>query len=189
MKKIENYEIVQASSGEFARPTAGGYICKIIDVEDVPMDSKEKGKGDYLVIEYDIADGDFKGYFKAQFDKWGGNWNASFIRSYKETALGMLKHFTNCIEASNAGYEWDFNEKGLIGKVVGLVLGEKEYRNKAGELKTKLVVSQIKTVEEIKKGDFKIPAIIKFEEETTTETPENTFTGFGNSALDDDLPF
>ena len=59
MKPIENYENVQASSGEFARPTAGGYICKIMDVEDVPMDSKEKGKGDYLRIEYDIADGEF----------------------------------------------------------------------------------------------------------------------------------
>ena len=44
MKRIENYETVQASSGEFARPTAGGYICKIVDVEDVPLN--EQGKGD-----------------------------------------------------------------------------------------------------------------------------------------------
>ena len=43
MKPINNYETVQASTGEFARPTAGGYICKIIDVEDVPMN--EQGKG------------------------------------------------------------------------------------------------------------------------------------------------
>ena len=81
MKIIENYKNVQASSGEFARPTAGGYICKIIDVEDVPMN--EQGKGNYLKIFYDIADGEFKGYYKEQFDRWGGNWNASFIRSYK----------------------------------------------------------------------------------------------------------
>ena len=155
MKRIENYETVQASSGEFARPTAGGYICKIIDVEDVPLD-QNTNKGDYLRIEYDIADGEFKGYYKVQFDKWGGNWNASFIRSYKEKALGMLKHFTNCIEESNKGYEWDWNEKGLIGKVVGLVLGEEEYKNSNNEIKTKLVVSQIKTVEEIKNGDFKV---------------------------------
>ena len=159
MKRIENYETVQASSGEFARPTAGGYICKIIDVEDVPMN--EQGKGDYLRIEYDIASGDFAGYYKEQFDKFGGKWFASFIRSYKDKALGMFKHFTNCVEQSNAGYEWDWNEKGLIGKAVGLVLGEEEYRNSAGEIKIKLVVSQIKTVEEIKNGDFKIPAIKK----------------------------
>lgn len=169
MKPINNYENVQASSGEFARPTAGGYICKIMDVEDVPMN--EQGKGDYLRIEYDIADGDFKGYYKEQFDKWGGNWNAYFIRSYKEKALGMFKHFTNCIEQSNAGYEWDFNEKGLIGKVVGLVLGEEEYQNNAGEIKTKLVVKDVKNIDDIKQGNFKVPVPKKL----TVTTPANNF--------------
>lgn len=184
MKVIENYENVQASSGEFARPTAGGYICKIIDVEDVPMN--EQGKGDYLRIEYDIADGEFKGYYKEQFDRWGGNWNASFIRSYKEKALGMLKHFTNCIEHSNAGYEWDWNEKGLIGKIVGLVLGEEEYRNNAGEVKTKLVVKNIATVEDIKNGNFKIPAPKKLAVESSNASI-NDFTPIDD--IVDDLPF
>jgi hypothetical protein len=182
MKPINNYESVQASSGEFARPTAGGYICKIVDVEDVPMNAQ--GKGDYLRIEYDIADGELKGYYKEQFDRWGGNWNASFIRSYKEKALGMLKHFTNCIEQSNAGYEWDWNEKGLIGKAVGLVLGEEEYRNSAGEIKIKLVVKDIKTVEDIKNGNFKIPAIKKLATEIKTRPAE-----FSAVPDLDDLPF
>ena len=183
MKQITNYETVQASSGEFARLMAGGYICKIMDVEDVPMN--EQGKGDYLRINYDIADGDFRGYYKDIFDKFGGTWNASFIRSYKEKALGMFKHFTNCIEASNAGYEWDWNEKGLVGKVVGLVLGEEEYQNSMGEIKTKLVVNQVKTIDEIKNGDFKVPA------------PKKLNIEKGNSIVDtfstiddiDDLPF
>ena len=182
MKPINNYENVQASSGEFARPTAGGYICKVMDVEDVPMN--EQGKGDYLRIEYDIADGEFKGYYKEQFDRWGGNWNASFIRSYKEKAVGMLKHFTNCIEASNAGYVWDWNEKGLIGKVVGLVLGEEEYKNSAGEIKTKLVVKNIATVEDIKNGNFKVPAPKKL----AVENSSNDFAGF-TPIETDDLPF
>jgi hypothetical protein len=94
----------------------------------------------------------------------------------------MLKHFTNCIEASNTGYEWDWNEKGLIGKVVGLVLGEEEYKNNAGEIKTKLVVSQVKTVEEIENGDFKIPAPKRLPKED-----ELPFTEL-NDVLDD-LPF
>ena len=183
MKRIENYENVQASSGDFSRPTAGGYICKIIDVEDVPMNAQ--GKGDYLRIEYDIADGELKGYYKEQNDRWGGNWNASFIRSYKEKALGMLKHFTNCIEQSNAGYEWDWNEKGLIGKVVGLVLGEEEYKNNAGEIKTKLVVSQVKTVDDIKNGNFKIPALKKL----AVENSSNDFSEFTPIDNDDALPF
>ena len=185
MKKIENYENVQANSGEFARPTAGGNISKIFDVEDVPLDPNTN-KGDYLKIEYDIASGEFGGYFKTQFDRFGGNWFASFIRSYKETALGMLKHFTNCIEQSNAGYEWDWNEKGLIGKVVGLVLGEEEYRNNAGEIKTKLVVKNIATVEDIKNGNFKVPAPKKLAVKNST----NDFAGFTPiEDSSDDLPF
>lgn len=184
MKPINNYENVQASTGEFARPTAGGYICKIVGVEDVPMN--EQGKGNYLRIEYDIADGEFKGYYKEQFDRWGGNWNASFIRSYKEKALGMLKHFTNCIEQSNAGYAWDWNEKGLVGKFVGLVLGEEEYKNSMGEIKTKLTVNQVKTVEDIKNGNFKIPAPKKL----AVENSANDFAGFTPiEDLSDDLPF
>ena len=184
MKPINNYENVQASTGEFARPSAGGYICKIIDVTDVDH-NPNTGNGQYLKIEYDIADGDFKGYFKEQFDKWGGDWKANFVRSYKEKNLGMLKHFTNCIEQSNAGYEWDWNEKGLIGKIVGLVLGEEEYQNNAGEIKTKLVVKNIATVEDIKNGNFKVPAPKKLA--VTGRT--NEFTEFAPIENDDTLPF
>lgn len=184
MKPINNFETVQASSGEFARPTAGGYICKIIDVEDVPMNSKEQGKGDYLRIEYDIADGDFRNYYSEQYERWGGNWYASFIRSYKEKALGMLKHFTNCIEQSNAGYEWDWNEKGIIGKFIGLVFGEEEYIGNDGSVKTRLYVKEIKTTEQIKNKDFKIPELKKVERPTSSAPVFQEVNG-----EDEDLPF
>ena len=182
MKQIENYENVQANTGDFSRPTAGGYICKIIDVEDVPLN--EQGKGNYLKIFYDVADGEFKEFYSEQFKKFGGDWYATFIRSYKEKALGMFKHFMNCAEQSNAGYDWDWNEKGLIGKVVGLVLGEEEYKNNAGEIKTKLTVKNIATVEDIKNGNFKIPAPKKL-----VETSTETFAGFTPIEDDDTLPF
>lgn len=184
MKPIENYESVQATSGEFSRPTADGYICKIVNVEDVPM-NEQTGKGDYLKIEFDIEEGDFKGFYAEQFKTWGGTWLASFIRSYKSTALGMFKHFTNCIESSNAGFEWNWVETELIGKRIGLVLGEEEYENSRGEVRTKLVVKDVKTVDDIKQGNFKIPALKKLSGSTSVvqfaplPTPDN----------DDDLPF
>lgn len=180
MKPIENYEEVQASSGEFARPKAGGYICKIVDVEDVPIN--EQGKGNYLRIEYDIAEGDLKGYYKEAFDKFGGKWWASFIRSYKETALGMFKHFTNCVEQSNVGYEWDWNEKGLIGKLIGVVIGEEEYQKQDSTIGTRMYVKDIKTVEDIKNGNFKIPEFKKM-----AVVPTNAFEPVPDA--EDDLPF
>ena len=181
MREITNFENVQAASGEYSRPTAGGYICKIMDVTDVPLNSST-GKGDYLKIEYDIADGEFKGYYKEAFDRFGGNWWASLIRSYKETALGMFKHFTMCVEDSNPGYEWDWNEKGLIGKFVGLVLGEEEYQGNDGSIKKKLYVKDVKTIEQIKKNDFRVPELkkLKIEERKGFELIND---------IVDDLPF
>lgn len=185
MKRIENYETVQASSGEFARPTAGGYIVKIVNVEDVPFD-EATGKGDYLKIEYDIAVGDLAGYYTEQFNKWGGFWSASFVRSYKEKALGMFKHFTNCIEESNSGYIWDWAETTLIGKLVGVVFGEEEYRAKSGEVKKRLYVKDIKTVQEIKDGKFNVPKLKELPDKVNTVT--QTAPNFEELPTDD-LPF
>ena len=57
MKPITNIASVQeASTGESKRLPAGGYICKYTNVED----NEEK---QYLYMEFDIAEGEYKGYF------------------------------------------------------------------------------------------------------------------------------
>lgn len=183
MKRIENYETVQASTGDYAKPTAGGYVCKIVDVIDVPLDLKT-GKGDYLKIEYDIAEGELKGYYKEAFTKFG-SWWASFVRSYKETAIGMFKHFTNCIEASNAGFVWDWNEKELIGKSIGIVIGEEEYEKNDGTVGTRLYVKDVKTVSDIKANNFKVPELKKLLASTTASMPSFPIP----TISDDELPF
>ena len=180
MKPIQNYETVQESTGEFLKPKAGGYICKITNAIDVPMGAD--GKGDYLLLEYDIASGDLRDYYKQANEKFGGRWWATFMRSYKQTALGMFKHFTNCVENSNIGYKWDWNENGLVGKFIGLVLGEEEYIKNDGSVGTRLYVKYIKTIEEIQNGDFKIPELKK------VEKPSASFDDF-TPITDDELPF
>lgn len=184
MKRIENFENVQASSGEFVRPSAGGYVAMITNVEDVPL-NPNTNKGDYLKIEYDFAEGEFFAYF-SDLNKKLGYWhmNGSFLKSYKETALGMFKHFTNCIEKSNDGYVWNFEEKTLIGKQIGLVLGEEEYIANDGSVKTRLYVADVKTVEQIRNGDFRIPALKKIKQE------EQGFVDISNNGTTDEaLPF
>ena len=42
MKPINNFETVQATTGEFKRPTPNGYICKITLADDYPFDANEK---------------------------------------------------------------------------------------------------------------------------------------------------
>lgn len=184
MRAINNFENVQASAGEFSRPTSGGYCIEIMAVKDVPM-NEQTGKGDYLKIDYDICHGEFAGYYTKQNEKFGGDWFANFIRSYKETAAGMFKHFINCVEESNPPYKWDWNEKGLEHKYLGVVLGEEEYQKKDGSVGTKLVVKDIKTTEQILKGEFKVPAIKKLAENTSAPSVPN-FVPIDDF---DDLPF
>lgn len=182
MKKINDFENVQASTGEFSRPTAGGYCVELINIVDVPLDAKT-GKGDYLKINYDICAGEFAGYYSKQHERFGGDWFASFIRSYKDSAAGMFKHFINCVEDSNVGYKWNWDEQSLTYKQVGVVLGEEEYFKKDGTVGVKLVVKEIKTIEQIKNNDFKIPAIKKLVKD------ELQSAGFVPVQPDDEVPF
>lgn len=134
---------------EFKRLTAGGYICQITKV----VDAHDK---EYLKIEYDIAEGDFKGHYKELFEAksfWGG----SFIRSYKESALPLFKSFTTAVENSNYGFKFNYDESKLVGKLIGLVLAEEDYKKKDGTVGTKLYVASCRTIKQIREGDFKIP--------------------------------
>lgn len=153
MKPIKNYDEVRAS-GDFERLPAGGYICYIVDAEDVPMN--DQGKGDYIKIKYDIAFGDFTNHW-SKTEEQAGFWGGTFIRSYKEKALGMFKAFTNALEKSNKDYKWDWDEKSLKNKAIGLVLGEEEYRKNDGSVGTRLYVRNVKDIQSIKDGKFTVP--------------------------------
>lgn len=151
MKSVNLENVQEAGSGMGLK--AGGYVCTIINVEDVP--DKE-----YLYIEFDIAEGPFKDYYKKLQDShnfWGG----TMFRSYKEKALPMLKRFCSAVTKSNPGFIFDAgaqnsDEKTLKGKMIGLVLCEEEYLKNNGDLGTRLKVDYETDVEKIRKGDFKV---------------------------------
>lgn len=147
MKKIDLENVQEAA--DFKKVTPGGYICKITAVNDDP----EK---EYLKIEYDVADGEFKGHFQNLYISCGF-WGGSFIKSYKEKALPFFKGFITAVESSNRGYKWNNDETSLVDKYVGLVLGEEEYTKKDGTVGERIYVHQIRSVEAIKKKDFSIP--------------------------------
>lgn len=160
MKAINNFDKIQ-ENGSFEKLPVGGYIIKILAVDDVP----EK---EYLKIFFDISDGEKKGFFQKAFKedtraekKWPNA--GSFIRSYKEKALPMFKGFTNAIENSNKGYKWNFDEKSLVNKIVGVVIGEEQYLNQKGQVRTRTYVSAVRSVDTIKKGEFTVPELKKLD--------------------------
>lgn len=170
MKRIENWENIQESTS-FKRLTPNGYICKILNVEDHP----EK---ECLKIYFDIVKGDDKGYFKKQYDgdtrkerKWPNA--GTFIRSYKDSAASMFKGFTNAVEKSNKGYQWNFDEKTLVNKVVGLIIADEQYQNQKGQVRVCNYVAAVRSVETIEKGEYEIPALKELTTTKTTTAPAN----------------
>ena len=181
MKKIDMTNVQEA--GEFPKLVAGGYVCRYTNVEDNP--DKE-----YLYMEYDIAEGEFKDYYKQMNENlkfWGGR----LFRSYKEKAQPMFKRMCSAVTKSNPGYLFDGNtnsdEKTLIGKLVGLVLGEEEYVGNDGSLKTRLYVYSEKSVDDIRSGNFKVPALKKLSDTNQATTTDTSF--MNTEGTDEEVPF
>lgn len=158
MKPIKNISAVK-EAGDSSFLKAGGYICKYTKVTDVP----EK---EYLQMEYDIAEGEFTDYYKSLEEKlnfWGGR----CYRSYKEKALPMFKRMCSAVTKSNPGFIFDGDENAdettLVGKKVGLVLGEEEYIGNDGSVKTRLYVVREVEISNIIDGKFKVPPLKKLE--------------------------
>lgn len=175
MQEIKNWKDVKASE-DFERLTAGGYVCIIMQAEDEP--NKQ-----YLKIQYDIAEGDHKDHWANTSERFGW-WGGDFYRSYKQSAVGMFKGFTNAVEGSNPGYTWNWDEKSLKGKLVGIVLGEEEYTGNDGSVKTRLKVRSVKTVADIREGKFRVPPLKRLEATAEDKAVAETF-----EAIDTDVPF
>lgn len=180
MKKISGYDKIQ-ESGSFKKLPVGGYVVKILNATDVP--DKE-----YLRLSFDIAEGPNKGFFAEEYKndtredkKWPNA--GTFVRSYKEKALPMMKGFTTAVEKSNKNYTWNFDESTLKGKLVGLVIGEEEFVNSSGKMRTRTYVNAVRSVDVIREGKFEVPEIKRLDATKTASKPTEPFVNpFSDSA-------
>ena len=160
MKQIDMTNVQEA--GEFTTLPAGAYVCVITGVEDVA--AKE-----YLKVSYDIAQGDFKGYYKGMRENhpdWA--WIGAYVKSYKPAALPMFKRFCSAVSKSNGNFVFDggavnADEKTLIGKQLGIVLREEEYYSNSGDLKTRLIVHTECPVDKL--ANQKVPDVKRIKED------------------------
>lgn len=168
MKSINLSKVQEAN--DYQRPAPGGYICTITAVEDV--ESKE-----YLKVTYDIAEGEFKGYYgemRSNNPDW--TWAGAYVKSYKPAALPMFKRFCTAVSRSNGSFVFDggqvnSDEKTLVGKKIGLLFGEEEYYGNDGEKKTRLYVVREFSVDKL--AEQKVPKLKTLKEETTAAATAN----------------
>lgn len=181
----KQYSSAEARGDGFERLPAGGYVAIITAVEDKP----EK---EYLSIIFDIAEGEHKGFYS---DEWGKEHPLAhrFFMSYKDTALGMFKGRLKAIDESN-GTKFvteavkGLKEAQLVGKLVGLVIGYEEYNSDRGDIRERSYVKEVRTVDKIRAGEFKIPELKKLAPDQSApsipaaQPPEGFSWG-------DDIPF
>lgn len=192
-----NWKDVEAQEqGEFERITAGGYVCKIVDVKDVP----EK---EYLLVTMDVSEGKFANNGVETEKRTGNDWGyLKCYRSYKEAARGFFKAFLVALEKSNSKFnadKFDGNEKKMVGLTVGVLLQEEEYvgQNKqtgANVKKTRLIVYNTVDANVIRSGKFKTPKLKELSDEDKAKLDNyngGDYTPFSNAPVmgEEELPF
>ena len=129
IQQFKDYATTKAYTDATELPK-GGYVCKVLNAQ-----VKEGKNGKYVQIAYDIAEGDFKDYFKKLYDakkdedkKWSTYYFLNIPKDDGSEKDGWTKRtfktFTNALEDSNEGYKWDWDEKKWKNKLIGLVFGE-----------------------------------------------------------------
>lgn len=164
--------VSEAGGGSKMLP-AGGYVATITGAEEVESSS-------YFRFTYEIAEGPCKGFF-ADDDR---DYTHQFVRSYKEKALGFLKSFLKCLEASNPGFkmaEWDGKPGALVGLNIGIIVQREDYTNNSGEDRSRMNVEQFASADDIRNGRYTLP------EPKDNRKPKSE--GTANDLYDADIPF
>lgn len=107
----------------------------------------------------------------------------------------MFKRMCSAVTKSNKRFIFDGNEhsdeKTLIGKYVGMLLGEEEYVGNDGSIKTRLYVVREMDIADIKEGKFKVPELKKLTNATSNASATKSDDSFMNipENSDEETPF
>lgn len=196
MKKPSNWNDVKAA-GERVKLPAGGYEAKIINAKVVNYEGSN-GSYERLEIAVDITAGEYKDYYKQDFDsntrddrKWRG-----VARFYVPTDDGsekdeytksVLKSVTDALEDSNKDYHWDWDETKLKGLKVGILVRDKEYEID-GKHGFSPEIFRFTDINRIKEGKFTVPKQKLLKGSSGTSAAASAETDSAASS-DDDYPF
>ena len=196
MKPFSNYNETQAFSERPALP-AGGYVAKIKKAQ-VRTYSGQNGSFDKLEIAFDIAEGEYKDFFANDLKSQSGEdkkWKG-VLRLYiptddgsdrDNTTKSIFKGNIEAVEDSNNGYHWDWEEKNLTGKTVGILFRneEWEYDGKHG---WKAQPFKFIAASKVREGKFTLPKDKPLKNSSVrpqTKAP----AGYEEIVDDEDVPF
>lgn len=201
ISKPQGYDESWAATGESQQLPKGCYVCAIKQVNE----QKTQGGRPQIVVLFDIAEGEQKGFYQRQFDvaknsSSDAKWKGIHKQLMDGSSVPFFKGLITSVEKSNPGFHFQFgvegNEKTLVGKKFGAVMGREQFLAQDGSLKWATKVVQIRSVEGLK--DAEVPEDKPYTEPVQAgNTPflggpaPKHDTGFMNipDGIDEELPF
>ena len=169
---------------------AGGYVCNILSAR------VESGDwGDTLVIAHDVCEGEYKDIFKRDYEnnpredkKWRGTFRLRLPKDDGTEQDGWkkrsLSNFLWAIEQSNPGFAFNWDEKSLKGKKIGLIYRNKEwaYNDRTGWTTE---AAGTESIDNIREGKFR-----QLKDKPLANKPVSVETTFEElTDTEDQLPF
>lgn len=201
MKVIDNWEEVEAKGMEdFKSLPIGAYEC-IIRKADI---YKKKGSDkESFRVQVDIASGEYKGYFQKRYDndtRSDKTWDNNSTRylAFQGDNVSYFKGFITCVENSNTGYKWDWDETKLKGKKICGVYQYEEYEKQDGTKGVKVRLNKFRSLDKMKDIEVsdsvkmlngKYMSIDDYNEYKSTATAEETFGASIVETDTGDVPF
>ena len=153
MEIIKDFDKVEPKGMEdFKALPIGAYECVIkkAQIHKNPESGKESFK-----VAIDIASGEYKDYFKKRYDsntnadkKWDNN--AVRYLAFQGDNVAYFKGFITCVENSNVGYKWNWDETTLTGKKICGVFLYEEYKKQDGTNAVKVRLNKFRSLEKMK---------------------------------------
>ena len=191
-KKPKDYDNVKV--GERKILPAGGYVCRILKAEE----TESKAGKPMIKVAFDIAEGEFKGYFRDMFDSWKAGSDDPQSVKWPFTGTKWILLYNNegetnrdfksfCTALEDSGTDvWKkdaFDAAGLKDAQLGIIFRreEHEYMNTRS---WRTVPVWFRSVDSVRGGDFTVPDDKPLPQITGTLDIPDSF-----SAAEDDIPF
>lgn len=191
MKPFNNFEAKRSTSNKETLP-AGGYVCQI---QGARVENYNNGFSS-LVLAIDVIEGEFSGIWKKDYDnntnedkKWRGTFRVSIPKDDgSEQDAWTKRTFGNAmwaIEQSNPGYTWDWDEKKLKGKKIGVIYRNREWEYN-GNTGWTTEAGGSDSIENIRNGKFKM---LKDKPLKNKGASSAAATDYEEAGSEEELPF
>lgn len=191
MNAYKGYE--RKEQVEWEQLPKNAYVIKLLSAKE--EQNKDK-TGSYLKVAFDIAEGEYKDFYKKAFDnntKEDKKWPNDAVLyltcpndSSEQWVIDNFNKFMTAVEDSNEGYHWNWDESTLKDKLVGakFYIEQSEYEGKIYDhTKAKWFVA----AQKVRDGKFgKLPTDKLVSSSTTSSSPANE--GF-KPISDEEIPF